>query len=78
MNKNIEIKYENGKPILYVTKATEDLYMPSLGFSTQEEAELAIAVVKTLKAYNMSSYFNIADIIHYVLRVIGIKNEWTE
>lgn len=77
MNKNIEIKYENGKPILYVTKATEDLDMPSLGFSTQEEAELAIAVVKTLKAYN-KSYYNIANIIPYVLRVIGIKNEWTE
>ena len=38
-NKNIQIGYEQGKVKWYVTKATEDLKIPSLGFSTEEDAE---------------------------------------
>ena len=40
MTKNIKIEYKNGvKANQYVTQKTEDLYIPSLGFDTEEEAD---------------------------------------
>ena len=76
-NKNVQIGYEKGKVKYYLTKATEDLKIPSLGFDTQEEAELAVAVAKTLKAYG-KDISNLSKEMIYVLRVLGIKNGWTE
>ena len=76
-NKNVQIGYENGKVKYYLTKATEDLKIPSLGFDTQEEAELAVAVAKTLKAHGKDTrYLN--TIMPFVFRVIGVENGWTE
>lgn len=77
MAKNIKIEYENGVADCYITQRTEDLHIPSLGFTTEEEAELAIAVAKTLKAYN-KDITNLGNIMPYVLRVLGIRNGWTE
>ena len=77
MNKNIEIEYNNGVADHYITRRTDDLNIPSLGFTTEEEAELAIAVAKTLNAYNKETY-NLGNIMPYVLRVLGIRNGWTE
>lgn len=76
-NKNVQIAYENGKIKYYLTKATEDLKIPSLGFDTEEEAELAVAVAKTLKAYDKDTR-PLTSIMPFVLRVIGVKNGWTE
>ena len=77
MTKNIKIEYKNGVANQYVTQKTEDLYIPSLGFDTEEEAELAIAVAKTLKFYN-KDIVNLGNIMPYVLRILGIRNGWTE
>ena len=77
MVKNIKIEYKNGVANHYVTQKTEDLHIPSLSFDTEEEAELAIAVAKTLKVYN-KDIINLNNIMSYVLKVLGIRNAWTE
>ena len=77
MVKNIKIEYKNGVANQYITQKTEDLHIPSLGFDTEEEAELAIAVAKTLKVYN-KDIINLNNIMSYVLKVLGIRNAWTE
>ena len=75
-NKNVQVGYEKGKVKYYLTKSTDDLKIPSLGFDTQEEAELAVAVAKTLKAYG-KDICNIHKDMVYVLRTLGIRNGWT-
>lgn len=75
-NKNVQVGYEKGKVKYYLTKSTDDLKMPSLGFDTQEEAELAVAVAKTLKAYG-KDISNLSKDMVYVLRTFGIRNGWT-
>ena len=77
MVKNIKTEYKNGVANHYVTQKTEDLHIPSLGFDTKEEAELAIAIAKTLKVYN-KDITNLGNIMSYVLRILGIRNNWTE
>ena len=76
-NANVQIAYEDGKIKYYFTKATEDLKIPSLGFDAQEDAELAVAVAKALKAHDKDTRNLDKDMI-YVFRVLGIKNGWTE
>lgn len=76
-NKNVQIAYENGKIKYYLTKATEDLKIPSLGFDTEEEAELAVAVAKALKAHDKDTR-HLNTIMPFVFRVIGVENGWTE
>ena len=75
-NKNVQVGYEKGKVKYYLTKSTDDLKIPSLGFDTQEEAELAVAVAKTLKAYR-KDINNLHKDMVYVLRTLGIRNGWT-
>lgn len=75
-NKNVQVGYEKGKVKYYLTKSTDDLKIPSLGFDTQEEAELAVAVAKTLKAYG-KDISNLSKDMVYVLRTLGIRNGWT-
>ena len=75
-NKNVQVGYEKGKVKSYLTKSTDDLKIPSLGFDTQEEAELAVAVAKTLKAYG-KDINNLHNDMVYVLRTLGIRNGWT-
>ena len=77
MSKNIKIEYKNGIANSYITQSTEDLRLPSLGFSKEEEAELTVAVAKTLKAHN-KDITNLNHTMIYVFRVLGIKNDWTE
>ena len=77
MSKNIRIEYKNGIAIRYITQSTENLHLPSLGFSTEEEAELAVAVAKILKAYN-KNIINLDNTMIYVFRILGIKNDWTD
>lgn len=76
-NENIQIGYENGKFKFFCTKATEGLKIPSLGFDTQEDAELAVAVAKVLKAHG-KDITNLSKDMIYVFRVLGVKNEWAE
>ena len=77
MAKNIKIEYKNGIANRYITQSTEDLHLPSLSFSTEEEAELAVAVAKTLKVHN-KRIIDFDNTMIYVFRVLGIKNEWTD
>ena len=72
MSKNIKIEAD-----CYITQRTDDLHIPSLVFATEEEAELAVAVAKTLKVYN-KEITNLGVTMQYVLRVLGVKNGWTE
>ena len=76
MAKNIEIEYENGRARRFITRSTDELKIPSLGFDTESEAELAIAVSKTLNAYGKNN-LNLGNIMPYVLRVLDIRNDWT-
>lgn len=76
-NANVQIGYENGEIKYYLTKATEDLKIPSLGFDTQEDAELAVAVAKALKAHDKDTR-HLNTIMPFVFRVIGVENGWTE
>ena len=77
MSKNIRIEYKNGVIDRYVTQSTEYLHLPSLSFATEEEAELAVAVAKTLRIHN-KSIINLDNTITYVFRVLGIRNDWTD
>ena len=77
MTKNIKIEYKNGIANRYITQSTEDLHLPSLSFSTEEEAELAVAVAKTLKTHN-KNIINLDNTMIYVFRILGIKNDWTD
>ena len=77
MSKNIRIEYKNGIANRYITQSTEDLYLPSLSFSTEEEAELAVAIAKTLKTHN-KNIINLDNTMIYIFRILGIKNDWTD
>ena len=77
MAKNIKVEYKDGIANHYITQSTEDLHLPSLGFTTEEDAELAVAVAKTLKVHN-KNIINLDDTMIYVFRILGIKNEWTD
>lgn len=77
MSKNIRIEYKNGIANRYITQSTEDLHLPSLGFSKEEDAELAVAVAKTLKAHN-KNIIDLDNTMIYVFRILGIKNDWTD
>ena len=77
MAKNIKVEYKDGIANHYITQSTEDLHLPSLGFTKEEEAELTVVVAKTLKAHN-KSITNLDKTMTYVFRVLGIQNEWTE
>ena len=77
MSKNIKLTFKGGKVEYYITQSSDDLKLPSLAFTTEEEAELAVAVAKTLKAYGKKD-FNLGREMIYVLRLLGIRNEWTE
>lgn len=76
-NANVQIGYERGEIKYYLTKATEDLKIPSLGFDTEEEVELAVAVAKTLKAHG-KTLANLDKDVKYVFRSLGIDNGWTK
>lgn len=79
MNSNIRIEYSDGKPVYYVTKSTEDLKMPSLGFKKEEDAELAVAIAKVLKSYGIQTNTNseLTRDIQYTFRVLGVvESEW--
>lgn len=76
MNKNIKIQFKNGEPNLYITESTPELKIASFGFKTEEEAELAIAIAKTLKAYKKEEP-NMHSIIHYTWRILGLfETDW--
>lgn len=77
MSKNIRVEYKNGVANCYITQSTEDLHLPSLGFSIEEEAELAVAVAKTLKAHN-KNIIDLDNTMIYIFRILGIKNDWTD
>ena len=77
MSKNIRIEYKNGIADHYITQSTENLHLPSLGFSTEEDAELAVAVAKTLKAHN-KNIIDLDNTMIYVFRILGVKNDWTD
>ena len=70
-NKNIKIQFENGKPNLYITESTPELEIASFGFKTEEEAELAIAIAKTLKVYKKEKQ-NMHSLLHYTWRILGL------
>ena len=77
MNKNIGVQYEGTPLKVFVTQSSEDLTIPPLGFKKEEEAELAVAVAKVLKAHG-KNIFNLANLMPYVFRVIGVSNAWTD
>lgn len=77
MSDNIKTEYHSTIEKCYITRSTEDLRLPSLGFTKEEEAELTVAVAKTLKAHN-KNIINLDKTMTYVFRVLGIQNEWTE
>ena len=77
MSKNIRIEYKNGIANRYITQSTEDLHLPSLSFSTEEEAELAVVIAKTLKTHN-KNIINLDNTMIYIFRILGIKNDWTD
>lgn len=79
MNRNIRIEYSDGRPSYYVTRSTDDLKMPSLGFKKEEDAELAVAIAKILKSYGIKTNTNseLARDIQYTFRALGIvESEW--
>ena len=76
-NENIQIGYEKRQFKFFLTKATEGLKIPSLGFDTQEDAELAVAVAKALKAHG-KDISNLDKDVKYVFRSLGIDNGWTK
>ena len=76
-NENIQIGYEKGEIKYFLTKSTEGLKIPSLGFDTQEDAELAVAAAKALKAHG-KTLTNLDKDVKYVFRSLGIDNGWTK
>ena len=79
MDKNIEIKFKNGEPDLYIANySSEKLKVGSFSFAfkTEEEAELAIAIAKTLKVYKKEEP-NMCSVIRYVWRTLGLfETDW--
>ena len=76
-NENIQIGYEKGQFKFFLTKSTEGLKIPSLGFDVAEDAELAVAVAKALKTHG-KDITNLGRDIKFVFRVLGIENEWVK
>ena len=48
MAKNIKVEYKDGIANHYITQSTEDLHLPSLGFTTEEDAELGFDNMKII------------------------------
>lgn len=79
MSKNIEIEYKDGRPLWYVTKSTPELIMPSMAFSKEEEAELAVAIAKVLNSYGIEINGNseLTRDVQYTFRALGlVESEW--
>lgn len=75
MNKNIELKFKNGEVDMYITKSTDDLKLPSLGFKREEDAELAIAIAKAIKVREDRDYWiELHDAVKYVFRTLNLQN----
>lgn len=75
MNKNIELKFKNGEVDMYITKSTDDLKLSSLGFKREEDAELAIAIAKAIKAREGRDYWiELHDAVKYVFRTLNLQD----
>lgn len=78
-NPNIEVKYKNGEVDLYITKSSDDLSIPMLGFKKEEDAELAVAIAKALDVRGENCYANFQHLIKYTFRLLGLKDSgWVE
>ena len=76
MSNNIEIEYNDGRPLWYVTRSTQELRMPSMAFKKEEEAELAVAIAKVLNSYGITESELTRD-VQYTFRVLGlVESEW--
>lgn len=76
-NPNIKIEYKNGQVESYVAVSGDGLFIPSCLFKTEEEAEFCVATAKLLKA-NGKDTSEIIKLLPYMLRMMGIKSNWTE
>jgi hypothetical protein len=77
--KNIELIFKNGEVDMYVTKSTNDLKLPSLEFKCEEDAELAIAIAKAIKARKGHDYLiELHNAVKYVFRTLNLQDSgWT-
>ena len=77
--KNIELKFKNGEVDMYITKSTDDLKLPSLGFKREEDAELAVAIAKAINAREgRNCWTEMHDAVKYVFRTLNLQDSgWT-
>lgn len=79
MNNNIRVEYKNGKPKLFVLQSTEELRLPSLGFTKEVDAELAIAIAKAMNDRGKVYQRDLANIVKYTFRLLNLNDsEWIE
>ena len=75
MSKNIELQSKDGQADMYITKSTDDLKLPSMGFKREEDAELAIAIAKAIRAREGRDYWmEMHDAVKYVFRALNLQD----
>lgn len=76
MSNNIEVRYNKNPK--FVLKSSENLYLPSLGFNREEDAELAISIAKAMNVRN-KRLAELPSIIKYVFRLLDFADSpWTK
>ena len=79
MNNNIRVEYKNGKPKLFVLQSTEELRLPSLGFTKEVDAELAVAIAKAMNYRDKVYQRDLPNVIKYTFRLLNFNDsEWIE
>ena len=80
IDENIHCEVENGIIKSYITKSTDCLPMQSLGFKREEDAELAVAIAKAMKARGKNAFdYDLCHLVKYTFRLLGLTDSgWTE
>jgi hypothetical protein len=77
-------KFKDGLPVKdepkeqwFITESSDDLKMPSFMFHNQEDAELAVAMAKSMQLRGLDVW-NMHHEIKYVFRMLGLKGSGWE
>lgn len=77
MSKNIKSYLEEkSRKIHYMLVSSNDISLPNYSFETNEEAEIALSIIKYMNKNNRGNDYH--QIIKYAFRAIGIDSAWSK
>jgi hypothetical protein len=77
MSKNIKSYLEEKRrKIHYMLVSSNDISPPNYSFETNEEAEIALSIIKYMNKNKLDN--NYSQAIKYAFRAIGIDSAWSK